>query len=176
MWRPRPKQIWGSALSRKTSKLQRYTNSTANRHRCSGRVAQGERVRGLQGTRQKSGRKLAIRPAFNASRRRKNYDKVQINSGKSRIATKKRGAHASSEAEKERRSRKWFERSRDTPRDISSPRIEAFVVVQFSETAIHGWIASSLRCWRPQLKYAWRLFIKNTAPCELARGCIGGDT
>ncbi|OHA19466.1 MAG: hypothetical protein A2836_02255 [Candidatus Taylorbacteria bacterium RIFCSPHIGHO2_01_FULL_45_63] len=28
----------------------------------------------------------------------------------------------------------------------------------------------------PQLKYAWRLFIKNTAPCELVRGCIGGDT
>ena len=29
---------------------------------------------------------------------------------------------------------------------------------------------------RSQLKYAWQLFIKNTAPCELARGCIGGDT
>ena len=28
----------------------------------------------------------------------------------------------------------------------------------------------------PQLKYPWRLFIKNTAPCELVRGCIGGDT
>ena len=30
--------------------------------------------------------------------------------------------------------------------------------------------------WGLQQKYAWRLFIKNTAPCELARGCIGGDT
>ncbi len=29
---------------------------------------------------------------------------------------------------------------------------------------------------RPQLKNPWRLFIKNTAPCELVRGCIGGDT
>jgi hypothetical protein len=27
----------------------------------------------------------------------------------------------------------------------------------------------------PQLKFLWQLFIKNTAPCELARGCIGGD-
>jgi len=28
----------------------------------------------------------------------------------------------------------------------------------------------------PQLKYAWRLFTKNTALCELVRGCIEGDT
>ena len=28
---------------------------------------------------------------------------------------------------------------------------------------------------RPQRKYPCRLFTKNTAPCELARGCIGGD-
>ena len=27
----------------------------------------------------------------------------------------------------------------------------------------------------PQRKISWRLFNKNTAPCELARGCIGGD-
>jgi hypothetical protein len=38
-------------------------NRTANRHRYSGRVDQGERVISPQGTRQKSGRKLAIRPA-----------------------------------------------------------------------------------------------------------------
>jgi hypothetical protein len=24
-------------------------------------------------------------------------------------------------------------------------------------------------------KDPWQLFIKNTAPCELVRGCIGGD-
>ena len=28
----------------------------------------------------------------------------------------------------------------------------------------------------PQRKSPWRLFTKNTAPCELVRGCIGGDT
>ena len=27
----------------------------------------------------------------------------------------------------------------------------------------------------PQLKFLWQLFTKNTAPCELVRGCIGGD-
>ena len=27
----------------------------------------------------------------------------------------------------------------------------------------------------PQRKYPWRLFIKNTALCELVRGCIEGD-
>ena len=26
-----------------------------------------------------------------------------------------------------------------------------------------------------QRKYPWQLFTKNTAPCELVRGCIGGD-
>src|SRR3989344_4204314 len=66
MWRPRPKQIRGSALPRKTSKLQHNVDRTANRHRCSGRVAQGERVRGPQGTRQKSDRTLAIRSALSA--------------------------------------------------------------------------------------------------------------
>ena len=29
---------------------------------------------------------------------------------------------------------------------------------------------------RPQRMTLRRLFIKNTAPCELVRGCIGGDT
>jgi len=29
--------------------------------------------------------------------------------------------------------------------------------------------------WGTQRKSPWRLFTKNTAPCELARGCIGGD-
>jgi hypothetical protein len=38
-------------------------NRTANRHRCSGRVDQGERVIDPQGTRQKSSRKFAIRLA-----------------------------------------------------------------------------------------------------------------
>ena len=28
---------------------------------------------------------------------------------------------------------------------------------------------------RPQRMFLHRLFIKNTAPCELVRGCIGGD-
>ena len=28
---------------------------------------------------------------------------------------------------------------------------------------------------RPQRMSLHRLFIKNTAPCELVRGCIGGD-
>jgi len=37
---------------------------TVNRHWWIGRVAQGERVSCRQGTRQKSGRKLAIRPAL----------------------------------------------------------------------------------------------------------------
>ena len=39
---------------------------TANRHRWSGRVAQDERVRCPQGTRQKSGRNFGIRPAPSA--------------------------------------------------------------------------------------------------------------
>jgi len=45
-------------------------NRTANRHRWSGRVDQDERVRGPQGTRQKSGRNFGIRlcpPAMEAA-------------------------------------------------------------------------------------------------------------
>src|SRR3990167_4405638 len=39
------------------------SNRTANRHRCSARVEQGERVRRPQGTRQKSSRNFGIRLA-----------------------------------------------------------------------------------------------------------------
>ena len=45
-------------------------NRTANRHRWSGREDQDERVRGPQGTRQKSGRNFGIRPALSPIRRR----------------------------------------------------------------------------------------------------------
>lgn len=86
-----------STVPRKSSKLQHMSDRTANRHRCSGRVDQDERVRGPQGTRQNSGRTFGIRPACVAIR-------------------------------------------------------------------------------RPQRKIPWQLFTKNTAPCELVRGCIGGDT
>ena len=56
--------------SKKNFYVYHYKNRTANRHRCSGRVAQGERVRDPQGTRQKSGRTLAIRPALSNKGRR----------------------------------------------------------------------------------------------------------
>ena len=49
--------------SKKNFYVYQCGNRTANRHRCSGRVAQGERVRDPQGTRQKSDRTLAIRSA-----------------------------------------------------------------------------------------------------------------
>ena len=88
-----------SAVSRKSSKLNHTCDRTAHRHRWSGREDQDERVRGPQGTRQKSGRKLAIRP-----------------------------------------SRPFFGKS------------------------------------GTQLKFFWQLFTKNTAPCKLVRGSIGGDT
>ena len=52
-----------STLPRKVSKLQLLEIRTVNRHRWEGREDQGERVIAPQGTRQKSGRKLAIRPA-----------------------------------------------------------------------------------------------------------------
>ena len=88
-----------SAVSRKSSVLNHTGDRTAHRHRWSGREDQDERVRGPQGTRQKSGRKLAIRP-----------------------------------------SRPFFGKS------------------------------------GTQLKFFWQLFTKNTAPCKLVRGSIGGDT
>jgi hypothetical protein len=52
-----------STLPRKSSKLQYKWNRTENRHRWIGRVDQGERVRGPQGTRQKSSRNFGIRLA-----------------------------------------------------------------------------------------------------------------
>ena len=58
-----PKRRYKSTLPRKVSKLQYMWNRTANRHRWSGRVDQGERVRGLQGTRQNSSRNFGIRLA-----------------------------------------------------------------------------------------------------------------
>ncbi len=52
-----------STLPRKSSKLQHTWNRTENRHRWVGREDQGERVRGPQGTRQKSSRNFGIRLA-----------------------------------------------------------------------------------------------------------------
>src|SRR3989338_3524456 len=68
-----------SAVSRKSSKLNHTCDRTAHRHRWSGREDQDERVRGPQGTRQKSGRKLAIRPSAQTSlRRRMLADAVKV--------------------------------------------------------------------------------------------------
>jgi hypothetical protein len=36
-------------------------------------------------------------------------------------------------------------------------------------------IRKYLKWWRPQRKIPCQLFTKNTAPCELVRGCIWGD-
>ena len=58
------KEMTVKSLSRKTSKLKYMYVRTANRHRCAARVEQGEQVRVLQGTRQKSGRTFGIRPAL----------------------------------------------------------------------------------------------------------------
>src|SRR3989344_4933542 len=68
-----------SAVSRKSSTLNHIHDRTAHRHRWSGREDQDERVRGPQGTRQKSGRKLAIRPSAQTSlRRRMLADAVKV--------------------------------------------------------------------------------------------------
>src|SRR3989339_2137794 len=61
--RLRPKEMTVKSLSRKTSKLKCMYVRTANRHRCTARVEQDERVSVLQGTRQKIGRTFGIRPA-----------------------------------------------------------------------------------------------------------------
>ncbi len=37
-------------------------------------------------------------------------------------------------------------------------------------------VVAACKAARAQRKYLCQLFIKNTAPCELVRGCIGGDT
>ena len=50
-------------VTRKAHKLMAYADRTANRHRYSGRVDQGERVILRQGTRQFNGRNFGIRPA-----------------------------------------------------------------------------------------------------------------
>jgi hypothetical protein len=50
-------------VTRKAHKRVAYADRTANRHRCSGREDQGERVNLRQGTRQFNGRNFGIRPA-----------------------------------------------------------------------------------------------------------------
>ena len=50
-------------VTRKAHKRVAYADRTDNRHRCSGRVDQGERVILRQGTRQFNGRNFGIRPA-----------------------------------------------------------------------------------------------------------------
>src|SRR3989338_6231827 len=128
-------QIQGSALPRKTSKLQHSVDRTANRHRCSGRVAQGERVRDPQGTRQKSDRKLAIWSACQC---------FALTAEQRRTNAEQRGRNA-----------------------------QHF----FCDSLRH--VCDSLRpmrsIGRSQLKFIKRLFTKNTAPCKLVRGSIGGD-
>ena len=56
--------IPADTVTRKAQKLMVCTDRTANRHRCSGRVAQGVRVILRQGTRQYSDRNLGIRSAL----------------------------------------------------------------------------------------------------------------
>ena len=59
---------------------------------------------------------------------------------------------------------------------ISNYQLPIINKEEILDLKIVNWkFASRLACWGPQLKYPWQLFIKNTAPCELARGCIGGD-
>ena len=110
-------------------------------------------MRGLQGTRQKSGRNFGIRPApitWNVmGKQKQNTDSTK------------------------------------TKQNTKLPNTQTILRLCFGESCfvwVFGYCAlicfpsSRFAWWGLQQKSAWRLFIKNTAPCELVRGCIGGDT
>jgi hypothetical protein len=71
-------------------------------------------------------------------------------------------------------------RKQKSPKATSDVQLLRSWMFGINPPIVSLWIDDSItkraKWWGPQLKYLWQLFIKNTAPCELARECIGGDT
>ena len=61
---------------------------------------------------------------------------------------------------------------------VSRPCLNSRAAVQTQKMLTNfSWTLATLKIkwWRPQRKISCQLFTKNTAPCELVRGCIWGD-